>query len=123
MRVSRKTLVAGIFAMLLTGIVLVSASTYYTMYGLHKKALGSDDFEAMHAAMMKGDFESAEKYHESLDFECPMHDPVKNSDISLEDFQIMHEWMSSGQFPTEKPAKLSDAAWELHKSHHPEVYK
>ena len=82
----------------------------------------SDDFEAMHIAMMNGDFKAAEKYHETLDFECPMHESVTNGDISLEDFQIMHEWMISGNFPKEKPAELSEEAWILHKSHHPEIY-
>ncbi|RMF06596.1 hypothetical protein D6764_01895 [Candidatus Woesearchaeota archaeon] len=109
--------------MLLAGVVLVSAGSYYSIYSLHKSVSSSDDFEAMHSAMMQGDFKTAEKYHEQLDFECPMHELVKQGDISLEDFQTMHGWMMSGNFPEEKPAGLSDAAWELHKSHHPEIYK
>ncbi|RME52300.1 hypothetical protein D6783_05295, partial [Candidatus Woesearchaeota archaeon] len=109
--------------MLLLGVVLVSASGYYSAYELHKRLMASDDFVAMHTAMMRGDFKAAEKYHETLDFECPMHDLVKEGDVSLEDFQVMHEWMMSGRFPKEKPAQLSEAAWEFHKSHHPEIYK
>lgn len=123
MEISKKTLIGGVFAMLLLGVVLVSASSYYSTYELHKKMMASDDFEAMHTAMMSGDFAAAEKYHETLDFECPMHDLVKEGDVSLEDFQMMHEWMVSGNFPKEKPAELSEAAWELHQSHHPEIYK
>jgi len=123
MEISKKTLIGGVFAMLVLGVVLVSASTYYSTYELHKRMMASDDFEAMHTAMMSGDFAAAEKYHETLDFECPMHDLVKEGDVSLEEFQMMHEWMVSGNFPEEKPADLSEAAWELHQSHHPEIYK
>lgn len=104
MKIIKKTLIAGIFAMLLLGVVLVSASSYYSTYELHKRMMASDDFEAMHTAKMSGDFAAAEKYHESLDFECPMHDLVKEGDISLENFQMMHEWMISGNFPDKKPA-------------------
>ena len=123
MEVKKKTLMISIFTMLLLGVALVGASSYYNTYQLHKKMMASDDFEQMHTAMMNGDFEAAEKYHENLDFECPMHNLVKDGDISLEDFQKMHEWMTTGNFPSEKPADLSDAAWELHKSHHPGNYR
>ena len=122
MEINKKILI-GVFGMLLLGVALVSASSYFSMNELHQKMMASDDFEAMHTAMMSGDFAAAEKYHETLDFECPMHDLVKEGDISLEDFQMMHEWMVSGNFPEEKPADLSEAAWELHQSHHPEIYK
>jgi len=123
MEIKKKTLIVGVFAMLLLGVVLVSASSYYSTYELHERMMASDDFEAMHTAMMGGDFAAAEKYHETLDFECPMHDLVKEGDVSLEDFRRMHEWMISGNFPKEKPADLSEAAWDLHKSHHSEIYK
>lgn len=122
MEINKKTVIVGIFSMLLLGVVLVSASSYYSMNELHRRMMASDGFEEMHAAMISGDFEAAEKYHKTLDFECPMHDLVKEGDISLEDFQAMHEWMISGDFPKEKPAELSEVAWELHKSHHPEIY-
>lgn len=122
MEVNKKTLVIGLFATLLLGVVLVGASSYYGAYEHHKRMMASDDFEAMHAAMMGGDFEAAEEYHDSLDFECPMHDLVKNGEVSFEDFQMMHEWMISGNFPEEKPTGLSDSAWSLHQGHHPEIY-
>jgi len=118
MELNKKILVA-VFGLLALGVAFVGASSYYGMNELHQKMMASDDFEAMHTAMMSGNFEAAEKYHETLDFECPMHDLVKEGDISLEDFRQMHEWMTTGNFPTEKPAGLSDAAWEMHKSHHP----
>ncbi|RMD66977.1 hypothetical protein D6817_02845 [Candidatus Pacearchaeota archaeon] len=119
MEVSKKAIIGVAFGLLILGVAFVGASSYYSAYELHKRMLGADKFEAMHSAMMRGDFEAAEKYHETLDFECPMHELVKNNEISMRDFQIMHEWMASGNFPTEKPAELSDAAWELHKKHHP----
>lgn len=122
MEVNKKTLIVGVFVMLAIGVTFVSASSYYSMNQLHEKMISSDDFGRMHTAMMNGDFEAAEKYHETLDFECPMHNLVKEGDITLEDFQTMHEWMVTGEFPDEKPSFLSDAAWNLHKSHHPETY-
>jgi hypothetical protein len=122
MEISKKTLVVGVFAMLLLGIVLVGASSYSSIYDSHKRAVSSDDFEAMHYAMMNGDFATAEKYHEAAGFDCPMHDAVKNGDVSTEEFQMMHEWMVSGNFPSEKPEGFSESLWELHKSHHPEIY-
>lgn len=122
MEINKKIMI-GFFAMLVVGIALVSASSYLNTYELHKRMMASDDFEAMHTAMMGGDFDAAERYHDTLDFECPMHELVKEGDISLNDFQLMHEWMISGNFPDEKPIELSDAAWELHKSHHLENYK
>ena len=122
MKVNKNTIFIGIFVALFLGIAFVSASSYYSTYELHKRMMASDDFEAMHTAMMTGDFAAAEKYHESLNFDCPMHDLVKEGDISLEDFQMMHEWMITGNFPKEKPTDLSEAAWELHQSHHPEIY-
>ncbi|RME31410.1 hypothetical protein D6789_02795 [Candidatus Woesearchaeota archaeon] len=118
-----KKLLLGIVGMLVLGITLVSASSYMSMNALHKKMLASNDFEAMHDAMMRGDFAAAEKYHATLDFECLMHELVKNGDISLEEFRTMHEWMLTGDFPRTKPAGISDAAWELHTSHHPALYK
>lgn len=118
-----KKIIIGVFSMLLLGVVLVSASSYFSMNSLHQKMMVSDDFEAMHTAMMSGDFEAAEKYHETLDFECPMHELVKEGDISTGEFQLMHQWMMTGDFPQEKPESLSDEVWEIHKSHHPEVYK
>ena len=69
MEISKKTLIGGVFAVLLLGVVLVGASSYYSTYELHKRMMASDDFEAMHTAMMSGDFAAAEKYHEALDFE------------------------------------------------------
>ncbi len=122
MEVNKKTLIVGIFATLILGVVLVGASSYYNVYEHHKNMMGSGDFEAMHAAMMMGDFEAAEEYHDSLDIECPMHNLVKIGEISFEDFQMMHQWMISGNFPEEKPSTLSDSVWNLHKSHHPEIY-
>ncbi len=120
---TNKKIIIGIFSLLLLGVVLVSASSYYSMSELHKRMMGSDDFEAMHTAMMGGDFEASEKYHDTLDFECPMHELVKEGDISTEEFQIMHQWMMTNNFPQEKPKGLSDEAWQLHESHHPESYK
>ena len=120
---TNKKIIIGIFSMLLLGVVLVSASSYYSMNEIHQKMMESDDFEQMHTAMMSGDFEAAEKYHETLDFECPMHDLVKEGDISTEEFQIMHQWMMTNNFPQEQPEEISDAGWKLHKSHHPESYK
>jgi len=122
MEINKKTLTITIFALLIAGIALVSASSYYNMYEFHNRMMSSDNFEAMHTAMMNGDYAAAEKYHETLNFECPMHDLVTKGDISLQDFQQMHEWMVTNNFPQEKPAGLSDAAWDLHKSHHPEIY-
>lgn len=121
MKLTEKIIV-GVFAMLMLGVGLVGASSYYSMNELHARMVASDDFGKMHTAMMNGDFEAAEEYHQTLDFECPMHELVKDGDISLEEFQEMHQWMLTGDFPTEKPAGLSDAAWDLHKSHHPELY-
>ncbi|MBT3690628.1 hypothetical protein HOG16_00075 [Candidatus Woesearchaeota archaeon] len=123
MEINKKTMIVGVFAMLLIGVALVSASSYYSMNELHERMMTSDGFEEMHTAMMGGDFAAAEKYHETLDFECPMHDLVKEGDVSMDDFRLMHEWMISGDFPEEKPVELSDAAWNLHKSHHTEIYK
>lgn len=118
MELNKKILI-GLFGMMILGVVIVSASSYYSMSELHKRMMSSDNFEKMHAAMMSGNFDAAEKYHQTLDVECPMHDLVKDGNISLNDFRTMHEWMMTGNFPKEKPAGLSDAAWELHKSHHP----
>ncbi len=123
MEINKRTLIVGVFAMLLIGVAIVSASSYYSMNELHERMMASDNFEAMHSAMMSGDFAAAEKYHKTLDFECPMHDLVKEGNISLEDFQMMHKWMVSGNFPKEKPTGLSELVWELHQSHHPEIYK
>ncbi len=117
-----KNLLIGLFATLTFGVAVVSASSYYSMYDLHQRMLGADSFEQMHSAMMGGDFDAAEKYHESLDFDCPMHDLVKDGDVSLSEFQQMHQWMMTGGFPQEKPDWMSDAAWEIHVSHHPEIY-
>lgn len=119
----KSKILIGIFSVLVVGVVLVSASSYYGMNEVHQRMLGADNFEQMHTAMMSGDFEAAEQYHQTLDFECPMHDLVKEGDVSLDDFQTMHQWMMTGNFPEEKPDGLSDAAWELHVSHHPEIYK
>ncbi len=117
-----KKILIGIFGLLIVGIVFVSASSYFSMNELHEKMVASEGFEEMHTAMMQGDFETAEKYHEKLDYECPMHDLVKGGGVSLDEFQIMHQWMMSGNFPMEKPASFSDETWNLHKSHHPEIY-
>ena len=122
MELNKKTIILVLFGLLVVGVVLVGASSYYSMAQVHQRMLGADSFEQMHTAMMNGDFAAAEQYHQSLDFDCPMHDLVKDGDISLQDFEQMHQWMMSGNFPQEKPAGLSDAAWELHRSHHPEVY-
>jgi hypothetical protein len=122
METNKKTII-GVFSMLLVGIALVSASSYFSMNELHQRMMASDDFEAMHTAMISGDFEAAEKYHETLDFECPMHELVKEGNISTDEFQVMHQWMISGDFPQEKPKEISNAGWQLHKSHHPESYK
>ena len=115
-------IIAGVFAMLMIGVGLVGASSYFNMYEFHQSMMASDDFGRMHTAMMNGDFEAAEEYHQDLDFDCPMHELVREGDVSLEEFQIMHQWMMSGDFPDEKPEGLSDAAWDLHTSHHPEIY-
>jgi hypothetical protein len=120
---TNKKIIIGVFSMLLVGIALVSASSYFSMNELHQRMMASDDFEAMHTAMISGDFEAAEKYHETLDFECPMHELVKEGDISTDEFQVMHQWMISGDFPQEKPKEISNAGWQSHKSHHPESYK
>jgi hypothetical protein len=120
---TNKRIIIGVFSMLLVGIALVSASSYFSMNELHQRMMVSDDFEAMHTAMISGDFEASEKYHETLDFECPMHELVKEGDISTDEFQVMHQWMISGDFPQEKPKEISNAGWQLHKSHHPESYK
>ncbi|NOX71533.1 MAG: hypothetical protein GXO64_02430 [Candidatus Micrarchaeota archaeon] len=117
-----KILIASIFAALFVGTTLVAASSYYSMAEFHQRMMSSDDFAKMHAAMMSGDHEAAEKYHENLDFECPMHELIEEGKISDEDFRTMHEWMMTGNFPDEKPEGLNDAAWEIHKSHHPEIY-
>jgi len=117
-----KTILTGILGALLLGIVLVSASSYFSMNELHEKMMESDDFEQMHTAMIAGDFEAAMKYHETLDYECPMHNLVREGDVSLDEFQIIHQRMTSGNFPKEKPDSLSNEAWNLHKSHHPEIY-
>ena len=81
----------------------------------------SDNFGKMHTAMMGGNFAAAEKYHQTLDVECPMHELVKEGSVSLGDFNTMHGWMMTGDFPKEKPAGLSDAAWQLHVNHHPDT--
>lgn len=117
-----RNIIVGLFAALVLGVTIVSASSYYSMYELHERMMGADDFEKMHSAMMSGDFEAAEKYHEALDFDCPMHDLVKDGEVSADEFQAMHQWMMTGGFPQEKPNWLSDAAWEVHVSHHPEIY-
>ncbi len=122
MNTNNKILV-GILGALLLAVILVSASSYYSMRDLHEAMMDEGDFEEMHDAMFSGDFETAEAYHQRLDFECPMHELVEEGDISLDEFQMMHQWMTAGDFPSEKPEGLSDAAWELHMSHHPEIYK
>ncbi len=119
---SNKKVLIGIFALLIVGVVFVSASSYLSMNELHERMIASEGFEEMHTAMMQGDFEAAEKYHENLDFECPMHELVKEGDVSLAEFQIMHQWMMTGDFPEEKPSSLGEAAWNLHESHHLEIY-
>ena len=119
---SGKTIIIGLFSALLFGVAVVGASSYYSMYDLHERMMGSDNFERMHSAMMSGDFEAAEQYHEALDFDCPMHELVEDGNVSLSEFQQMHQWMVTGDFPQEKPDWLSDAAWEIHMSHHPEIY-
>ncbi len=118
-----KAMIASLFGVLLFGVAIVSASSYYGMYDLHKMMMGSDNFEQMHSAMMSGDLEAAEQYHEALDFDCPMHALVEDGGVSLDDFRTMHQWMVTGEFPSEKPAGLSDAAWDIHMSHHPEIYQ
>ena len=119
---TNKKIIIGVFSLLLVGVALVSASSMLSMNQLHQKMIASDDFEQMHAAMIRGDFEVAESYHSALDFECPMHELVKNEDVSLNEFQIMHRWMMTGDFPKDQPEEISDATWELHTSHHPELY-
>lgn len=119
---NNKLILTGIFAALLVGVVLVSASSYYSVREIHQEMIASDDFSQMNIAMMNGDFNAAEEYHKNLDFECPMHDLVTSGDVSLDDFATMHEWMMTGEFPDEKPEGLSDAAWELHMNHHSEIY-
>ena len=94
MEINKKTMIVGVFAMLLIGVSLVSASSYYSMNELHNRMISSDGFEEMHNAMMNGDFAAVEKYHKTLDFDCPMHDLVKKGDVSLENFQKMHEWLT-----------------------------
>jgi len=116
----RKLWVLGaIFAVLVLGAALVGASGYYGMQQLHARMTADDSFSAMNAAMLNGDYAAAAQYHQVMGVECPMHDAVVSGDISLQDFATMHEWMMTGQFPTEKPAGLSDAAWQLHLQHHP----
>ncbi len=116
----RKTiLLAAIFAVLVLGAAFVAASGYYSMSQLHERMTADDSFSAMNAAMLDGDYQAAAQYHDVMGVECPMHDAVVSGDISLQDFATMHEWMMTGQFPTEKPAGLSDAAWQLHLQHHP----
>ncbi|MBT3417118.1 hypothetical protein HOD05_03920 [Candidatus Woesearchaeota archaeon] len=122
MDLNKKVLIS-IFSLLIVGVVFVSASSYFSMNELHEKMVASEGFEEMHTAMMQGDFETSEKYHEKLDFECPMHDLVKEGDVSLDEFQVMHQWMMTGDFPKEKPVDFSDETWNLHKSHHPEIYR
>ena len=122
MDLNKKVLIS-IFSLLIVGVVFVSASSYFSMNELHEKMVASEGFEEMHTAMMQGDFETSEKYHEKLDFECPMHDLVKEGDVSLDEFQVMHQWMMTGDFRREKPVDFSDETWNLHKSHHPEIYR
>lgn len=117
-----KKLVIGVFSMLALGIVLVSAGSFYSVNDAHEQMVRSDGFAEMHVQMMAGNFEAAKEYHEKLDFECPMHDSVVSGEITMQDFATMQEWMMSGDFPSEKPDSISDAAWEVHISHHPEIY-
>lgn len=117
-----KKLVIGVFAMLALGVVLVSAGSFYSVNDAYEQMIQSDDFAEMHAQMMAGNFEAVKEYHEQLDFECPMHDSVVSGEITMQDFATMQEWMMSGDFPAEKPETMSDAAWELHVNHHPEIY-
>ncbi len=112
-----KVLVAVIAALAL-GAALVAASGYYTMAQLHAQMASADGFSAMQQAMASGDYAKAASYHPA-GFDCPMHDAVVSGRISLQDFETMQQWMATGDFPTEKPANLSDAAWQLHQLHHP----
>ncbi len=112
-------LISGVFAVLLLGAAFVAASGYYGMQQLHERMAADDGFAAMNAAMLDGDYAAAAQYHDVMGVECPMHDAVVDGDISLQDFATMHEWMMTGDFPSEKPAGLSDAAWALHQQHHP----
>lgn len=112
-------LLTAIFTVLLLGTTFVAASGYYGMHEMHARMVADDSFSAMNAAMLNGDYDAAAEYHEMMGVECPMHEAVTGGEISLDDFAIMHEWMMNGEFPTEKPAGLSDAAWELHQQHHP----
>lgn len=118
----RKKLLAGIFALLLIGVGAVGASVYYAPWQAHRSLVGAQDFDQMHAAMMRGDYETAEAYHEEAGNGCPMHDEIVNGAVSPEEFSQMHEWMMSGDFPQERPEGISEEAWELHVSHHPEAY-
>jgi len=117
----KTVLITALFAVLLLGAAFVAASGYYSMSQLHARMTADDSFSAMNAAMLNGDYAAAEQYHQVMGVECPMHDAVVSGDISLDDFATMHEWMMTGQFPTKKPAGLSDAAWALHLQHHPQT--
>jgi len=113
----------GLGFTLLLGVILVSASGYYSMKTLHQQIVGSDHFAEMEKAMLSGDFRQAAKYQEELGFVCPMQELIEDQEISLEELQIMHEWMMSGNFPVEKPDSISRHTWEIHRSHHPELYR
>ena len=108
MEIKKKTLVIGVLSLLFVGIVLVSASTYYSTVALHKAMMHSEDFAAMHEAMIKGDYATAEQYHAATGVDCPLHALVKEGKISPQEMQAMYDWMMSGSFPQEKPATLSD---------------
>jgi len=118
MNINKKLLMGG-FAFFLLGMALVSAGSYYNVRLTHEKMTASDNFGIMHAKMLAGDFEAAEEYHNKLNFDCPIHNMVKSGEISPEEFQLMHGWMITGNFPNQKPDSIGDDAWNLHVSHHP----
>ncbi len=118
-RFERKTLVlVAVIATLVLGAALVGASGYLSMSERHAQMSASDSFAAMQQAMESGDYAKAASYHPA-GFDCPMHDAVVSGQISLQDLKTMQQWMATGDFPTEKPAGLSEAAWQLHQLHHP----
>jgi len=120
----KNIVIISLVSILLLGIGLVSASTYFfNMHDRHMKMIGEDNFAKMQEEMLNGNYEAAEKYHEVLDFECPIHEQVKNGNVSIVEFSKMHEWMINNEFPEEQPTWLSDSSWEIHKSHHAEIYK
>lgn len=123
MEISKKKFTVGIFVLLIVGVAMVAASGYYSVSDIHRDVMGKENYAKMHDAMMRGDFDKAEEYHSSSDFECPMHEVVENGEVSVEEFQAMHQWMGSGDFPDKKPGYISESAWEVHVSHHPEIYR